>query len=123
MHLLKWVHHEQDVRGRDLDLRYFRDVDGRDVDFVVTDREAPIRLIEVKWSDRLVDKAAHSLPGYDGDPDQRHRNRRMPDPGRHPRAAGDPLPPGPRVAVRPEDPRLTASPSAPCVPTCQQVKC
>jgi predicted AAA+ superfamily ATPase len=24
-HLLKWVHYEQDVKGRDLDLRYFRD--------------------------------------------------------------------------------------------------
>src|SRR2546426_1132382 len=22
-HLLKWVHHQQDVRGRDLELRYF----------------------------------------------------------------------------------------------------
>ena len=61
MHLLKWVHHEQDVRGRDLDLRYFRDVDGREVDFVVTDREAPILLVEVKWSDRPVDKALRYL--------------------------------------------------------------
>ena len=61
MHLLKWVHHEQDVRGRDLDLRYFRDVDGREVDFVVTDREAPTHLIEVKWSDRPVDKALRYL--------------------------------------------------------------
>ena len=61
MHLLKWVHHEQDVRGRDLDLRYFRDVDGREVDFVVTDREVPIHLIEVKWSDRPVDKALRYL--------------------------------------------------------------
>lgn len=61
MHLLKWVHHEQDVRGRDLDLRYFRDVDGREVDFVVTDREAPLHLIEVKWSDRPVDKALRYL--------------------------------------------------------------
>ena len=61
MHLLKWVHHEQDVRGRDLDLRYFRDVDGREVDLVVTDREVPIHLIEVKWSDRPVDKALRYL--------------------------------------------------------------
>ena len=56
MHLLKWVHHEQDVRGRDLALRYFRDAAGREVDFVVTDRDAPTHLIEVKWSDRPVSK-------------------------------------------------------------------
>lgn len=29
-HLLKWVHHQQDTAGRDLELRYFRDVDRRD---------------------------------------------------------------------------------------------
>ena len=36
-HLLKWVYHEQDTAGRDLELRYFRDTDGREVDFVVTE--------------------------------------------------------------------------------------
>lgn len=49
-HLLKWVHFEEDARGRDLELRYFRDTDGREVDFVVTERGRPIRLVEVKWS-------------------------------------------------------------------------
>ena len=34
-HLLKWVHHEQDTKGRDLELQYFRDTDRREVDFVV----------------------------------------------------------------------------------------
>ena len=61
MHLLKWVHREQDIRGRDVDLRYFRDVDGREVDFVLTDRRGPTHLIEVKWSDRPVDKALRYL--------------------------------------------------------------
>ena len=61
MHLLKWVHREQDLRGRDLNLRYFRDVDGREVDFVVTERGVPTHLIEVKWSDRPVDKALRYL--------------------------------------------------------------
>ena len=61
MHLLKWVHHQQDVRGLDLDLRYFRDVDGREVDFVVTDRYAPVQLVEVKWSDRPVDRSLRYL--------------------------------------------------------------
>lgn len=36
-HLLKWVHHQQDTQGRDLELRYFRDTDGREVDFVVAE--------------------------------------------------------------------------------------
>jgi hypothetical protein len=34
-HLLKWVHFQIDTRGRELELRYFRDIDGREVDFVV----------------------------------------------------------------------------------------
>jgi hypothetical protein len=36
-HLLKWVHFQIDTRGRELELRYFRDIDGREVDFVVTE--------------------------------------------------------------------------------------
>ncbi|MDA8347727.1 MAG: AAA family ATPase [Pseudomonadota bacterium] len=54
-HLLKWVHFEQDTAGRDLDLRYFRDVDRREVDFVVTERGRPIQFVECKWADADVD--------------------------------------------------------------------
>jgi predicted AAA+ superfamily ATPase len=54
-HLLKWVHYEQDANGRDLDLRYFRDIDRREVDFVVTERDRPIQFVECKWSDTDVD--------------------------------------------------------------------
>ncbi len=50
-HLLKWVHFQQDTEGRDLELLYFRDVDGREVDFVVTERRRPIRFVECKWAD------------------------------------------------------------------------
>jgi predicted AAA+ superfamily ATPase len=60
-HLLKWVHHEQDVNGRDLELRYFRDIDGREVDFVVTDRRQPILLVESKWSDAKMDTGLRYL--------------------------------------------------------------
>ena len=45
-HLLKWVHFEQDARGRDLELRYFRDTDGREADFVVVERRKPLLLVE-----------------------------------------------------------------------------
>ena len=50
-HLLKWVHFQQDAQGRDLELRYFRDGDGREVDFIVTEKARPITAIECKWSD------------------------------------------------------------------------
>jgi predicted AAA+ superfamily ATPase len=53
-HLLKWVHFEADTRGRDLELRYFRDVDGREVDFVVTEKRRPLLLIEAKLGDEDV---------------------------------------------------------------------
>lgn len=60
-HLLKWVHFEQDAAGRDLDLRYFRDVDGREVDFVVMDGPKPVRLIEAKWGDEKIDRGLRYL--------------------------------------------------------------
>jgi hypothetical protein len=60
-HLLKWVHFEQDVQGRDLELRYFRDVDGREVDFVVTEGRAPVLLVEAKVADAPVDRGLRYL--------------------------------------------------------------
>ena len=56
MALLKWVHQQQDAEGRDLELRYFRDTDGREVDFVVTERRVPVLLVEAKWADTRVDR-------------------------------------------------------------------
>ena len=56
LHLLKWVHYRQDTEGMDLELRYFRDTDGREVDFVVTERRKPILFVECKWSDTRLDK-------------------------------------------------------------------
>ena len=60
-HLLKWVHFEQESKGRDLELRYFRDTDGREVDFVVTEARAPILLVEAKGSDAPVDPSLRYL--------------------------------------------------------------
>ena len=56
-HLLKWVHHRQDTQGLDVELRYFRDTDGREVDFLVVDRGRPTLCVECKWSDAPVDKS------------------------------------------------------------------
>jgi hypothetical protein len=50
-HLLKWVEYQTDTEGRDIELRYFRDIDGREVDFVVTERARPIALVECKLGD------------------------------------------------------------------------
>jgi predicted AAA+ superfamily ATPase len=60
-HLLKWVHFEQDAKGRDLELRYFRDVDGREVDFVVCEAGKPIRLVEAKWGDADLSRGLRYL--------------------------------------------------------------
>jgi uncharacterized protein len=60
-HLLKWAHFEQDAQGLDLDLRYFRDTDGREVDFVITDRRRPQLLVECKWGDAEVDRSLRYL--------------------------------------------------------------
>ena len=55
-HLLKWVQFKQDTEGLDWELRYFRDVDRREVDFVVADRGRPLLLVECKLNDRDVDR-------------------------------------------------------------------
>lgn len=49
-HLLKWIHFQMDTEGRELELRYFRDVDGREVDFVVVEGRKPILMVEAKAS-------------------------------------------------------------------------
>jgi predicted AAA+ superfamily ATPase len=60
-HLLKWIQFEQDARGRDVDLRYLRDSDGREVDFIITEGRKPIRLIECKLAARDVDPSLRYL--------------------------------------------------------------
>lgn len=60
-HLLKWVHFLQDTAGRDVELRYFRDIDGHEVDFVVTEANRPLLLIECKWSDADLDRSLRFL--------------------------------------------------------------
>ena len=47
-HLLKWVHFQQDFEGLNYELRYFRDVDRREVDFVLCRDGKPESFIECK---------------------------------------------------------------------------
>lgn len=61
MHLLKWVPFQQDSKGVDLELRCFRDVDLRELDFVVTESSRPTMLVEVEWADGPVEKGMRYL--------------------------------------------------------------
>jgi len=60
-HLLKWTHYLEDTEGREIELRYFRDITGREVDFVVTERNRPILFVETKLSDSPVHPALQLL--------------------------------------------------------------
>ena len=60
-HLLKWVDHRQDTLGHDVELRYFRDTDGREVDFVVTERNRPVLIVECKAASGDVDRSLRYL--------------------------------------------------------------
>lgn len=60
-HLLKWVHFRQDTEGFDLELRYFRDVEGREVDFVVVERRTPVLIVECKLADAPPDRSLKYL--------------------------------------------------------------
>ena len=60
-HLLKWVHFRQDTEGLDLDLRYFRDHDRREVDFVIVNGRTPVLMVECKLDDAAVDPGLRYL--------------------------------------------------------------
>lgn len=60
-HLLKWVHWLQDAEGRDVDLAYFRDVEGKEVDFVVVEHKKPLVMVECKWGDDALSKSLQYL--------------------------------------------------------------
>lgn len=62
-HLLKWVHWRQDAYGEDLALHFYRDRDGREVDFVITDLGHPSMLVECKISDADVGRGLKYLAG------------------------------------------------------------
>jgi len=50
-HLLKWVHFRRDAFGEEMELRYFRDTDKREVDFCITCNLRPQLFVECKWAD------------------------------------------------------------------------
>lgn len=60
-HLLKWCHYLEDTQGRDVELRYFRDIDKREVDFVIIEDDKPIYFIECKKSFRGTNQSLRYL--------------------------------------------------------------
>jgi predicted AAA+ superfamily ATPase len=61
VHLLKYVYWQQDVEGRDVELRYFRDSDGREVDFVILENTQPIYFVECKLGDQELSASLRYL--------------------------------------------------------------
>lgn len=55
-HLLKYCHWMEDVKGHKMELRYLRDVQGREVDFVVIQDKKPLFAVEVKSGAREISK-------------------------------------------------------------------
>jgi hypothetical protein len=52
--LLKLCHWLEDTEGHRMELRYLRDTDGREVDFVVMQGKRPLFAVECKTGDRGV---------------------------------------------------------------------
>lgn len=56
-HLLKYCHYLEDTEGCKMELRYLRDINGREVDFVVLRDKKPLFAVECKLSERAVSPA------------------------------------------------------------------
>lgn len=55
-HLLKYCHFIQDTEGDRMELRFLRDVTGREIDFVVIRNKKPIFAVECKAGEKSVSK-------------------------------------------------------------------
>jgi predicted AAA+ superfamily ATPase len=51
-HLYKYCHYIEDTQGHNMELRYLRDTDGREIDFVVLKNKKPIFAVECKTGDK-----------------------------------------------------------------------
>jgi uncharacterized protein len=56
-HLLKRCHFLEDLTGEEYDLRYVRDKEKREVDFLVLKNKKPYRLFECKWAEEKASPA------------------------------------------------------------------
>lgn len=53
-HLLKYCHFKEDVDGYSMELRFIRDVDKREIDFVVLKNKKPLFAVECKQGEKSV---------------------------------------------------------------------
>jgi predicted AAA+ superfamily ATPase len=60
-HLLKWCDWIEDTEGHSMELRYFKDNEKREVDFVVVKDRRPVLLVEAKLQDQNVSPALRYL--------------------------------------------------------------
>lgn len=55
-HLLKYCHFIEDTQGHTMELRYLRDTDGREIDFVVMKNKKPLFAVECKSGEKQISK-------------------------------------------------------------------
>jgi predicted AAA+ superfamily ATPase len=55
-HLLKYCHFITDTQGFPMEVRYLRDTDGREIDFVVLKNKVPFFAVECKSGDRTLSR-------------------------------------------------------------------
>ena len=53
-HLLKYCHFMEDTLGYKMELRYLRDIDGHEIDFVVLNNKAPLFAVECKTGEKSI---------------------------------------------------------------------
>jgi len=58
-HLLKYCHFKEDTEGYNMELRFLRDTDKREVDFVVLQDSVPLLAVECKTGERSVNPAMY----------------------------------------------------------------
>ena len=55
-HLLKYCHFIEDNEGDKMELRYLKDVNGREIDFIVIKNDKPLFAVEAKRGERVISK-------------------------------------------------------------------
>ncbi|MCB0368966.1 MAG: hypothetical protein KDD45_05800, partial [Bdellovibrionales bacterium] len=55
-HLLKYCHFIEDTQGDVMELRFIRDITGREIDFVVLKNKKPLYAVECKKGEKQVSK-------------------------------------------------------------------
>ena len=77
-HLLKYCHFVEDTEGYDMELRFLRDTDKREVDFVVLKQKRPLFAVECKTGEKSVNPSVFYFMERTGIPKfyQVHRGKR-----------------------------------------------